>query len=448
MEALFFLIGAAICYTTPFLLPDYCCMLIFFFPLFLFILLSHHNPSYQSLLYWSLAITSIHLLALCDALIKMASGPLLLRILPPCILIAYVTCYPTIWLCIMYTLLKWYRHTLIKQLVLWTVGLWGYLLIIDQLLFWIFGRNEGFLFMHPLLPLSIWPSWITFIKYVPNTLALAWFCITSSLITVIFLQCNRKTMLILLCGLMPWLAGFIPVHHSIPSWLTTVGHIPLLLPPTIAIEMGTMLLNEELRLLHKKHPLVTTVILPESSWNGTALSSIANLPSYAPITNLIIGSFGEQHSHYFNRLYCFIDGILWYHYDKRHSVPLTERKISAFYDLNNTLFFQKTPPVIPATIPKLPWILPTIGSMVPYICSELFCNTNPDDPYNDPILCLVNDWWFQMPHFQKLMALAARLQALRWNRPILYISYYYAQFFDVFGQSAPIATTAQNRYIS
>ncbi len=451
MHSLPLFILATFCYTAPFIFPHYCSLLIFFFPGLLFLILTRHNPSKKSLFYWSIAITMLHLVAICDALLCMASGGLMLRILPPFALIIYVTLYPMAWLLIMRFLLqkKWCQ-SFTRQLTWWTISLWFYLLIIDQALLWIFGRCEGYIFMNPFLPLAVWPSLIVFSAFVPSCCALAWFCLTSSLITAVFLKPTKKNSFFLILNLLPWLLGIaIPLRKNIPPWHANVGHLPLLLPHSIEFQMGNMLLYEEFDRLHHIYPSVTTVILPESAWNGEALSSITHLPFVHPaIKNIVIGGFAQQPNGYFNRIYSFIDGNLMYRYDKRHAVPLTERKSSYSSNLAHTLFFQKSPPITPSKIPKTSLELPGIGSFIPYICSELFCNTHPDDPFNLPILFLVNDWWFRMPHFQKLMALAARLQAIRWHRSILYISFHYAQFFDEFGFATPLATTRLDRYIA
>lgn len=436
---------AALCYTVPFIWPTYCCFLIFLFPMFLFLFLTY-RPTNHILFYWSFSVITIHLLPICDALLFMADGPVMLRCIPPFLLIFYVTCYPTLWLIITtWFLQRSWCSSIPIQLILWTISSWLYALFIDQELLWVFGRHEGYIFMNPLLPLAACPSMLGSLVYVPSSLLLLLFCVTSSVFTATFLAPKSIPYYLLFCMCLPWL-GWPIEPPAVPVWLSKIGHIPLLFSHTIDNQMGTLLLQREIIACQTAHLLVNTFILPESAWNSPSLATLTQLP-VLPNSTMLIGGFAPIKDGWVNRLYCFINGQLDCVYDKRHALPLVERTPAGTQAIANPLFFQKSPPIIPATNPKIPLMLPGIGSFIPYICSELFCNTYPDDSYNYPILCLVNDWWFRMPHFQQLMALAARLQAVRWQRSILYISFYYAQFFDEFGRAAPIATTSIDRYI-
>lgn len=325
------------------------------------------------------------------------------------------------------------------------MSLWLYLLVIDQELLWVFGRHEGYIFMNPLVPLASWPTYLQYTSFVSPPIALLWFCIMSSAITAIFLWYKPILYGALICALLPWCW---PAPTYSPPWLANVGHLPILLAHTIDNQMGTLLIDHEITKLQSQHPLITTIITPESAWNSHSLAQVTQLPITAfSITTVLIGGFAKEFHGYFNRLYCFKDGSLHQYYDKQHALPLVERTSFFTSMIANRLFFQKTPPITPSHNPKKPILLPAIGPFIPYICSELFCTTYPD-PYPYPILCLVNDWWFRMPHFQRLMVLAARLQAIRWHRPILYISFYYAQFFDELGIGMPIATTPLDRFIA
>lgn len=210
-----------------------------------------------------------------------------------------------------------------------------------------------------------------------------------------------------------------------------------------------MMIGHELHLLHTAHPTLITVIMPESAWNGELLTGITHIAGLnSCIKEVIIGSFSQEKKDVcYNRLYLFTNDKLQDYYDKQHAVPLTERPLYCAYTFNTELFFKKSPPITPSIAPRKPLPLSVAQKLVPYICSELFCNNTPDDLGNAPILAIVNDWWFRMPHFQRIMVLAARFKAIAWSRPILYISFFYAQFFDIYGNAQTIATTPPNRFI-
>jgi apolipoprotein N-acyltransferase len=150
------------------------------------------------------------------------------------------------------------------------------------------------------------------------------------------------------------------------------------------------------------------LIMPESAWASTELEKVpilSELPS--TLTHLIIGSFGIHAAGWSNRCYYIKEKIPWDYYDKRHTVPLTEHPLCAGYDGSDRLFFSVTPPISASTNSRPRWLIAGVGAFVPYICSELFCHSAPDDIYREcAILALVNDRWFRAPHFKQLMALA------------------------------------------
>jgi hypothetical protein len=372
----------------------------------------------------------------------MASGSWYVRIIPPLFVIIYIATYIAIWLIMVQTILRYCSLTII-QITVWTLGLCLFFIVIDQLLLWPFGRCEGYPFLNPFIPLAIYPSFLIIMHTISYPLLLVWFCITSSCITLFFLDQTSLRFLAMVLAIIPWLYGFTITPPVLPIWLKTIGHLPLVLPSSIDVDIGSMLICHELDRIHTDNPIITTIVMPESAWNGSMLTSITDLATLKhPIKHILVGSFTQQNEGYYNSCYYFQNGLLHYRYDKRHAVPVTERIAPWFSKLNTALFFEKSPPIKPCHHQRLPIQLPSIGLCVIYICSELFCNNWPDDICNVPIFALVNDWWFRMPHFRQLMALTARLYAMKWKRSILYISFHYAQYFDTYGQTAKLATPA------
>ncbi len=441
---------AAFAYTFPYYFPEYCWPLIFLFPTLLFLWLTLSTPSNTELFYWSFATIALHLLPICDALIHMAHGPSYLKIIPPLALIFYVSLFLTLWLTTAnYLIHKKWCHSTNKQLIIWTVLLWLYLLFIDQGLLWAFGRWEGYMFLNPWLPLAFSPTLLAPLKTISMMICLLIFSLISSLITLFWIRKSTIKYALLFLVIFLWINVSQFNQEEPPLWLETVGHLPLMLPTSIKSNMGAALIRYELENLHQKYPHLMTVIMPESSWNGSALSKVTKLPvlSDLPIKDVIIGSFAQENGNWYNRMYHFYQGELKATHDKRHAMPLAERRVPFTYDLNNQLFFHESPPICASQKARNCFNFQTIGAIIPYICSELFFHQFPDNHSSAPLLASINDWWFRMPHFQKLLALAARVRAVQWSHPILYISFHYAQFFSPTGQSQPIATTPPDRFI-
>jgi hypothetical protein len=431
-----FLTFALFCYITPFIFPPLF-FLIFIFPSFLYIAFQFHL-SFFTIVAWSCAATILHLMPLCDALINMASGPWYLRLAPALLLIIYVTSYITLWLYVTYKVMH-FINIWPLQLMLWTGSFWLYYMATDYLLLWPFGHREGYLFMNPLLPLATKPQLLFLISILPYPLVFAIFCCFTTLITT---TCYHPKMagLVLIIVTLLWCNRVI-ISSTSAKWLSTIGHLPLIVPASIDIYTGALIIRHELDQISKHYPQITTIIMPESAWHGIKLSHLSHLPwDQHSIGQVIIGGFADDKNSWTNRLYCFKNGLIHYYFDKRHAVPVTERALEDF-PLNKALFFEKSPPIMASSNERLPLDITNTDCCIPYLCSELFCNNWPDDSFNKiPILALVNDWWFRMPHFQRLMAYAAQFQAMKWQRPILYISYYYAYFFNSNGYAMPLPT--------
>ena len=430
---------SALCYSIPFFIPTLWPLILFFPPL---LLSSLPRATTRTILAWSFVTSALLLFPLCYALIRMAQGPLLLKLIPPLLLISYVAIWMALWLVSIRWILK-KTSSLKTVLSVWTVSLWLYLMIMETAFLWPLGRCEGYLLFNPLLPLSYYPALLAPLSVFPLWFVLGWYCVITSSFYARFYQ--KKALLFTLFFSVPWIimAARTPKRVS-PPWLTTIGHLPLMLPSSICLEHGCMLINHEIEKMRMQNPAVSTIIMPESSWSGSALANRHQLP-LAPGVNLVIGSYAHHENSYFNRLYSFKQGILQQQHDKRQAIPLVERNFPGTHFFCDSLFFSGTPATTPSSQARKPINLP-FGSMVPYICSELYCNSAPDDPLTLPILAVCNDWWFPFS-FQTIMALGARFRAVQWHRAILYISFHEALYFDQSGSAHPISTSPSNRSI-
>lgn len=444
-----FLVLSGILYTFPFFAPDYLWWLIFFFPLFLFYALATNELPNTDCVLWSLATTGIHLFALCRALMLMAAGSVFLRLIPVLLLIFYVSFYPLVWLLIVRILFTRVASTYTQKLSIWTISLWVYLMIVQYGLFWVFGRYEGNICMNPLLPLAMYPHLLAPFLWFSLAGALLIFSVISAIICYAAHRGGLPVTFAISVGLMFLIASFKP-HKSppAPAWLSSVGHLPLMIPQSLSLDHGLNLIEHELDQLEKNYPALRMVILPESAWNGTAISHLNGIPVFTSrqTTDLIIGSFSPQENgHQNNSIFWFHKGPLTGRFDKCHAIPFVERIPLMANWLCRPLFFSKSPPICTSDRPRHFIQTNNVPLLLPYICSELFCLNRPlqKRSSNYTILALCNDWWFNLPYFANLMVLVARLRALEWDHPILYISFRHAHYFDQRGNEYPIATTTK-----
>ena len=448
----FLLFLSTVCYTLPFIAPYQLGWLIFLFPTFLFLAINTNKLQWFDYCAWALLTTTIHILPLGDAIIYMAAGPLYLRLIPAVLLVIYVSIYPAVWLLLVDKMFQQCRLSQIKRVGIWTISLWIYIIFIDYALFWAFGRCEGYVFMNPLLPLTVYPHLLLCLHWFSLPICLFLYCLTTSALTL-YISCRSFiTGICFIVSLTPWLSTMWidTTSQNAPAWLKHVGHLPLMLPETMSRDRGAALIAFELEELATHYPSLQLVILPESAWNGLPLNAISTIPALRnhSVAHVIIGSFAQEHNNHFNSLYWFHNGNLKQRIDKQHAVPLVERIPPGSSILCNSLFFEKTPPICPSRNQQPYLMINDLITLVPYICSELFCNNLPINPsYQYPILAVCNDWWFRLHYFKRLMVLTARFRAIQWARGMLYLSFHHAQFFDKYGKTDPIATTPSDRFL-
>ena len=206
------LIFSVLCFTLPFYIPSLW-PLIFLFPPFLFNALIQF-PSNMMLLTWSVAVSTLHLFPLSIALIAMAEGPILLKLIPPLLLIIYVSLWPFALLSSSTVFFK-YIPSYESRLIIWTLSLWLYFLIMEHAFLWPLGRLEGYLFFNPLLPLATIPALLAPLAYAPLSFILLWFCCITSTICLCFKQ--KKYILALCLFIIPWLLLSLSIPEERPS---------------------------------------------------------------------------------------------------------------------------------------------------------------------------------------------------------------------------------------
>jgi hypothetical protein len=389
--------------------------LIFLFPALLIIAHVHRKISPLAALLWSALISVGHLLPIAHALYSMSCGAALFKIIPGALLIGYVIICSFIWLLV---------TSKFNNTALWIGALWFFLLCMDRAILLPFSGNlEGSIFMNPLLILP--PSLLTLLPKLGTEILLGIFCITSSSIGLWF--CNKISLRWLIIAMMPWIISIGLVEKSqTPFAHEQIGYLPIMVSKeSDCSALFAMLLPQ----IQSSHPQLTTIIMPESA--------CPHIPSITSDINLIIGSF-QNHSDSRSNIACWISNGKPHIFRKTHTMTFGETLPSWLnIPFFQQLIFSTTLPILKSDNNHPQWKLGNL-TVVPYICSELFLSNHPHDESDHPIVALCNDWWFKMPHFKKLMGYAARLRAIQWARPIVYVSYSQGLFFDQFGNSFSI----------
>ena len=402
---------SAFCYTFPFWLPTFW-PLIFLFPAFLTRAYLNKIPT-QSAFVWALLVSFGHMLPPAQALYRMSLGSMIIRATPGILLITLLTLCIGIWL--------WIASQL-KNIILWIASIWLFLIIIDRGLLMLFGSLNGLIFMNPVLVLPA--ELLQLLPHIGMILFLAIFCITSSCIGLSFYQKNN---ILLLCSLIPWALSPLLMHKKNPlNTYQTIGYLPIMIPQQ---SDGSALLNNLLARIHTTHPHLKTIIIPESAF--------PTAPKASPDINIILGTF-ENYEIARSNVACWLYKETQIIFRKKHSMIFGEQLP---YWLDNSFFhqllFSTTHPILISDNERPQWKITSDLTVIPYICSELFFANSPHDDYHDPIVAICNDWWFGS-HYKQLLARAARLKAIQWHRPIIYVSYAYGQFYDEFGNIFPL----------
>lgn len=395
--------------------------LIFLFPACLaYMMLTQVITTYHALT-WTIVAFGLHCAPIVIGLYQIKHG--LFRLLPPALLMVYVSLCTIIWLLITTRLLHKFANLWIR-FTIFAFSLFLYLVCIDQYVLFVFGRREGLIFFNPLILLP--PSLLLPISWWGLNFQLFIFALTTSSIGLFFAKKSLPSTIFLILGFIPWSISYIVKSEFSTYQFPPIAHIPLICrsqnPSNIVAEYTKTLLDF--------YPNLSLAIFPESAFNAqfTNISSIA-----------IIAGIKQKHAtHHTNQACCILKNQKIYH--KRHAIPLAETPPS-YFQLPSHHWLKTSKNDHPK------WHIDANFTLVPYICSELFFNHQPDDSFDLPIVALCNDWWFDMPHFKKLMALAARIRAIQWQRPIIYVSYSYAQIFDEYGHGHPLVTTDPNRFI-
>ena len=384
-------------------------------------------------IFWGSMSYSLHLIGIVTGIVSLSSYTSWYAWIPGILLIIYLAlCTGCLW-----ATGAWCEKRFLPVSNKWHCFFWGIWLAV----YWHFmtyysllllGRCEGYLFLNPIVPLAIYPILLVPLKYGGVSVYTSIVCCMMSLSIYILAYGSYQKIIILIVA---WLLLIMSIlffgsysFQSQHTWHTKVIGIPKIVSQTAQVKSACRLLCDYV-IAAVRYTDAVAVVFPESSVYAWSLCAESCLATFMPlpetqVQDYIIGSFYDEQGLYRNSCYWLHQGVVQKRFDKRHVMPLLERIPSLLRCVFvQDLFFRYMSEIAPSDNERPVMQLGDV-SVVPYICSELFFNKNPDDIYPGlPILALINDRWCSCNYMKNLMYLGAVIQAYAWNREILYISY-------------------------
>lgn len=440
---------SAILYAISFWLSHSFWWLIFLFPVPLLYVVCDHNISFRQGYLWGCAVFALHLSGGIYLISCMAGNAWPIGIAMGIVMVLYQALVPALlfWIVAQLTALFFIDNTVVR-LFLYVVALWFFIMWVDWYSLWLFGVQEGYSLMHPLIVLAQKPQLLSLLPIVGKPLLTALFLLIPVSIAVLLWHRSAYTVLFFCMAVVPWIfcfyckeskfksAVYCSKIKSLPCMVYSTTQDPTVVIKTVARQIQKIIID---------YPETELIIMPESAFN---MSNFAEIPDLLQLWNqksvgkkidLIFGASRYQGNDYCNTLHWVCDGALQGYYDKRHAMLLSER-LSALMNNNclRSIYFSEKQPITASCSERKKFLLLQNKAFVPYICSELFFNELPDDGYpGEPILVIVNDLLF-VGYMQKLLILLTQFKAVQWQREIVYVSYTQSVFIDKNGTIQPM----------
>ena len=448
------IITSAIAYGFSFLLSEYLWWLTFVFPIPLLYLTRTAGLSFMHGYVWGVVVFALHLSGGISVIACMAHESWAIGVAIGVVMVLYQAYLPgVLFWCAAYINRVFSVQSSMVCLFVWTLAIWLFIVWTDWYSMWIFGIQEGYPLMHPLILLAQKPYLLCLLPIIGKQLLTGLLLLVSVSGVLLLWHKTYKTLLFFCSAMAPWLLCWWvgePEFGQI-CWQTRVKTLPYMVcsvakNPIIAVKI----VRNQLKNIITKYPETEVIIMPESAFN---VSNFADLPELVQLWNsdymgkpihFIFGASRWHKGNYYNSLHWVYNGVLQNCCDKRHAMLISER-LSGWMDsvIMQQLYFSQRSPVTISCDERIKLSLSESLEFVPYICSELFFNELPDDAYGDiPIIAIINDSLFlgstYSLYIQKLLVLLARYKAIQWQRDIVYVSYAQSLFIDKYGNTKNI----------
>ncbi len=360
---------------------------------------------------WGLLFFTIHSFGVFYVVLGQGVG--LFRLLCPLLFMSYCALHSGIWF--------WAVQKVASCSVFtWVLMTVTYFWWIDQGLFWIFGKFEGYLLAFPLVPLMSLPQMAYSISIIGKWGLLICLVIFQVLL-VKSIQTRRTIVLTILC-LLPFTYGFFVSHtETVPAWVKDTRFVPLPKEPDPyerAVNLVKTLANK---------PEVKLFVLPETFFPVplTNKSLIIRILQDHILQNeqlCVVGTHKQINEKLYNSFFVLDQRRIILSYEKTHLIPFFEFNPyngTPFATLFNFFLHQKV--AFSCADSKLsPVCYGDVGPFLPAICSELFCSRGLQKEGEIPFLWIVNDSYFGSTNFPLIMRLLAQFQAISLNQSLAY----------------------------
>lgn len=413
-------------YAASFYIP-YCWWMALVWPVFFIYAAIQPAFSVKHCIIWAVIAMGLHCAPIVYALTQLPNFLPYYLLIGAFILIGYATLICCIVLLPTIYILQKRNLCSVARAALWAGSLTLLFLLLTKYGFLPFGIQSGYSLFDPLIPLIRMPELLCIASH-NQTAALILFFATAAT-AAITIQKQTITSLATLTFLISlWIVGcafYKPrIGKQLPVCIQPMPRsFSKAADPLYVINSIQEMVLDALA----ASPTATTFIFPESAV-GFCLSDYKTVEAWGqngigkPV-HLIIGGIRKQQNNQYNCVYWFYDGTLQLVFDKRFPVPLVECQLARCPEI---LLLRTSSPICMGSNPRPEIVINDEIALVPYICSDLFFNTTPDDEYpNTPILAVCNDTYSPAP-LRNLMRSATHYKAVCWKRSVVYIDYHHS----------------------
>ncbi|MBA3954716.1 hypothetical protein H0X48_05355 [Candidatus Dependentiae bacterium] len=457
MAHLILLLLSALLYAAAFVALDNLWWLSFvcFIPLFYAALTKH--LSFKEGFLWGIIALGLHLSGFFYSIFYLADNPSWHLGLLLWVALLYLALHTALWFFFSQVILQFLR---IKNtygiLGTWLISTWLYSIYIDRYCLWPFNTTEGLIILNPLLPLVKCPGILSSMSLIgtAGTLFLLLFfqaCIARYFYTH---KLARTILFLSVLSIFGWSVLQLCCRKQIqktPTWVSTLAVLPEAFYNPTNIQKTIDQVTQELKKLLALNPQASVVLMPESALFLCDLAAHEKLLTQwnkehlGKEVTIITGGISYQHTNSYNTAYLIHNGQIKDSFKKRHSMLLTEN-IASWLNFNfvQSCYYTQRPPITPSANRRALFKINPELALVPYICSELFFNNQPDDNFkNTPIVALCNDSWVIPEYVKTIMYSTAHFRSIQWNRPIVYVAYDHAYYFYKTTQIALVHSGSQ-----
>ncbi len=430
------LISSSFLYGLAYVCPIYLWWTVIIFLVPLFYLVIHEEITFIDGLLWSTIAIGLQLNGIVQGLIVMADGSFIVSLLPSILMFCLGVGYGVVWFTLS-SMLGSCRQTVLCRAAVWTITTWLFFLWMERCCIFMLGACEGYLLCNPVLPLVQCPALLFFLPKMRSELFLLFFIASQMSIVIasiykgIWRYCFTLFSCVWVIGIISWYSQEKHIHD-----VSLFGCGTSSFKAHDNISYNGRIVRDYCKTLLKEHPQSEIIFFPETAIRCPILLGEPRVIRYfskqelgKPIS-LLVGGFRWDNEKYRNTVYWIHDGQLIDIFDKRHAMALTERmpkKLLLGDLLIKKAYFSTMPEIIPNVLERPAWKISQNLTIIPYICSELFFNNNPDHTCNKDaiIAAFCNDDWIKQDQVRYHMVMGARYRSIQWQIPILYIAHSY-----------------------